>query len=202
MPVLQPQYHGINFVSIDLPYADVSPYDWCYDAVRFTYDRGIMTGFNETTFGPNESMARDHLVTILYRLEGEPAISYEPIFSDVPDNAYFTNAVLWAKQVGITTGYQDTNEFGVGVLITREQFVTMLYRYAQYKGLDTSQKTSIGNYEDGNQVSTFSKEAMEWALGCGIIKGQNNQPVIDPQGQTGRAAGATMIMRFMEYYSL
>ena len=195
-------YHqGIDFVSIDLPYADVSAYDWFYDAARFNYDRGIITGMNETTFGPSVSMTRDHIVTMLYRMDGKPSVSYSPIYPDVPAGDFYTDAVMWGHQTGVATGY-DNGYFGIGDEITREQTVTMLYRYAQYKKLDTSERTSLDEYQDGKDVSGFAKDAMEWAIGTGIIKGENNQNIINPQGSTDRAGGATMIMRFMEYYDL
>ena len=184
-----------------LPYYDVSYSDWFFNAARFNYDRGIITGMNETTFGPSVSMTRDHIVTMLYRMDGKPSVSYSPIYPDVPAGDFYTDAVMWGHQTGVATGY-DNGYFGIGDEITREQTVTMLYRYAQHKKLDTSERTSLDEYQDGKDVSGFAKDAMEWAIGTGIIKGENNQNIINPQGSTDRAGGATMIMRFMEYYSL
>ncbi|WP_159427378.1 S-layer homology domain-containing protein [Massilioclostridium coli] len=184
-----------------LPYYDVSYSDWFFNAARFNYDRGIITGMNETTFGPSVSMTRDHIVTMLYRMDGKPSVSYSPIYPDVPAGDFYTDAVMWGHQTGVATGY-DNGYFGIGDEITREQTVTMLYRYAQHKKLDTSERTSLDEYQDGKDVSGFAKDAMEWAIGTGIIKGENNQNIINPQGSTDRAGGATMIMRFMEYYDL
>ncbi len=98
---------GYLFVDLNQPFTDVISREWFYDAVVFAYQRGIMTGMDETTFGPSVSMARDHIVTMLYRLEGEPEVAYEPVFPDVPENDFYTDAVMWGNQVGIATGYEN-----------------------------------------------------------------------------------------------
>ena len=190
-----------QFIDINEPFTDVAYGDWFYDAVVFVYKQELMTGTTPTTFDPAVPMNRAQFATVLYRLAGEPEVEYTPNFPDVPDGWFYSDAITWATENGIITGYDDGN-FGTQVNITSEQIVTLLYRYANYVGLDTSQRVSLDEYVDGSTVSDFAKDAMEWALAVGIIQGQNNQGIIDPQGEAGRAAGATIFMRFMERYQM
>ena len=195
------QQNSYEFVNIKPPYTDIPNEGWIFDAAKYMYDCGLMTGTTPTTFDPAVPMNRAQFATILYRLAGEPEVEYTPNFPDVPDGWFYSDAITWATENGIITGYDDGN-FGTQVNITREQIVTLLYRYANYVGLDTSQRASLDEYVDGSSVSSFAKDAMEWALAVGIIQGQNNQGIIDPQGEAGRAAGATIFMRFMERYQM
>ncbi|MBC5786891.1 leucine-rich repeat protein [Clostridium facile] len=192
--------NGYQFIDLNAPFTDVSYGDWFYDAVSFMYQYGLMTGTTPTTFDPAVPMNRAQFATVLYRLAGEPEVEYTPNFPDVPDGWFYSDAITWATENGIITGYDDGN-FGTQVNITREQIVTLLYRFANCVGLDTSQRVSLDEYVDGNSVSGFAKDAMEWALAVGIIQGQNNQGIIDPQGESGRAVGATIFMRFLLNFS-
>ena len=182
-----------------LPFVDVQTDDWFYDAVNYVYQNNIMTGTTPTTFDPAVEMNRAQFATVLYRMAGQPDVEYQNYYEDVPNNWFYSDAVTWGTQNNIITGYQN-GYFGTTVNITREQLITMLYRYAQYQGYDVSQTTSLNDYSDGALVSVFSKDAMEWALAVGIIKGENNEGIINPQGDVGRAVGATILMRFMELY--
>ena len=193
------QQNNYEFVNVKPPYTDIPNQGWIYDAAKYMYDCGFMTGTTPTTFDPIVPMNRAQFATVLYRLAGEPEVEYAPYYPDVPDGWFYSDAITWATENGIITGYDDGN-FGTQVNITREQIVTLLYRYANGMGYDTSQRVSLDEYVDGNSVSGFAKDAMEWALATGIIKGQNNQGIIDPQGESGRAVGATIFMRFMELY--
>ncbi|WP_069988514.1 S8 family serine peptidase [Massilioclostridium coli] len=193
-----------NPTEIDPPYLDTPANladNWIYDAAQYMYEHGLMTGMTDTIFEPATTMSRAHFATVLYRLEGEPEAEFNPIFPDVPAGDFYSNAVMWGNKNNIITGYNE-GIFDPAGMVTREQMVTMMYRYAQYKGYDVSKKASLDDYVDGRDVSGFAKDAMEWALAVGIIKGENNQGTINPQGEVSRVVGATVFMRFMERYQL
>ena len=170
---------------------------WFYEYVKYVYDHGIMTGLNETKFGPTAILSRGQFATILYRMAGQPEVSYSNVFPDVPQGAFFTSPVLWAYQNGVIMGY-NSGYFGPPDLATREQIATLMYRYANSMGYDTSVRGDINKFPDKNKVSGFAKDAMMWAVGTGIIQG--DQGKINPQGRLSRAQCATIITRFMELY--
>ena len=181
-------------------FTDIESTDWFYESVKYVYDNGLMTGLNETTFGPYENLARAQFAVILHRMNGSPDIEYTNKFPDVADNQWYTDAILWANEAGVVGGYTDTGKFGPGDNINREQMAVMMYRYANYLGYDTSARADISKYTDAGNVNEFAKEAMSWAVGEGIITGKYNETQLDPQGNASRAECATIIMRFMEYY--
>ena len=189
---------------IELPFTDInSEADWYYGAVEYVYRRGIMTGMDETTFGPYVTASRAQFATMLYRLEGEPAVEYDDIFPDVPDEMFFTDAVIWAQQEGIITGYTDgptAGLFGTSDDITREQVATILYRYAEYKGYDLTDSDAWKDFPDSGRVSEFAQEGMAWAVNQGIITGKEDTGTLEPTQNINRAEIATMIMRFMEKF--
>ena len=182
------------------PFVDVNESDWFDLAVQYVFDYSIMTGLDGTHFGPYGQLSRAQFALILYRLEGEPAAHTDKTFGDVTGSEWYGEAVLWAAENGIVTGYQNGN-YGPADMITREQMALMMYRYANYKKADTSQKESYSSYKDAASVSGFAAEAMEWAIGTGIITGKENGTLINPQGNTARAESALIIQRFMEVYS-
>lgn len=182
-----------------LPFADVTPEDWFYDAVRYVYENGIMTGIQPTVFDTAAELSRAQFTVTLYRMNGQPEITNKNIFADVPDGTWYTDAVLWANSVGIVNGYR-TGDFGPADSITREQMAVMMYRYAGYKGYDTEEKGELSQFQDGSEVSAFAEEAMKWAVGNHLISGKENQTKIDPQGNTNRAECAAIIMRFMKTF--
>ena len=182
-----------------LPYEDVNMTDWHYDAVEYAYRNGIMTGINPTTFAPNDPLARAQFAVILHRLNGTPAMDYTDRFHDVGEGLWYTDAILWAADTGVVTGYSNGN-FGPSDYINREQMALMMYRYAGYKGYDTSARADFGSYQDAANVSDFAEEAMQWAVGEGIITGKYQETQLDPQGNATRAECATIMMRFMEKY--
>lgn len=192
----QAQQQEIQARAAGLPYTDVPDSGWIYDAAKYMYDHNIMTGMTPTTFEPETIMSRAHFATILYRMEGEPAVNYSPVFPDVPEGEFYSKPVMWANQNGIITGY-DQGNFGPSDIITKEQMVTIMYRYANYKGVDTSLKLPVSNFLDGSSVSGFSMDAVSWALANEIITGENGQPIINPQGEASRAIGATIVMRYL-----
>ena len=183
----------------DLPFADVGPDAWFNSYVANVYEKGIMTGLSETSFGAYDNLARAQFALILYRMNDEPAVTFEQKFHDVPANIWYTDAVLWASDEGVVTGYSNGN-FGPGDNINREQMAVMMYRYANSKGYDTSQKADISKFNDASRVSDFAQEAMKWAYGNGIITGKYNETALEPQGNATRAECATIITRFLDQY--
>ncbi len=187
----------------ELPYADTSVDGWYYAYVSGVYERGIMTGLNETTFGPADPLARAQFATILYRMNDKPPVEYKAVFPDVPKGEWFTNAILWAAETQVVKGYDSTGLFGPADYINREQMAVMMYRYVNYKGYASEQPADISGYQDADKVNTFAQEAMKWAVGNGIISGKENEDGtvrLDPQGSANRAECATIIMRFLEKF--
>lgn len=178
-----------------MSYTDVSENDWYYEYVKYVHDRGLMTGLNETTFGAGETLARAQFALILYRMNGEPQVAYSPRFTDVPKDEWYTDAIMWASDAGIVTGYSN-GYFGPGDTINREQMATMMYRYAGYKQYDISGKGVLTLFPDKDYVNDFSKQALQWTVGLGIISGDQGR--INPQGAVYRAVCATIIQRFID----
>lgn len=180
-------------------YWDVKPEDWYYDAAEYAFYNNIMTGLRTTQFGPSENLARAQFATILHRIQGTPEVEYTERFPDVTMGQFYTGAVLWASQkdVNIITGYEDSGLFGPSDYITREQLVTMMYRYAKFVKADTSITSELTGFADADKVNEFAAEAMKWAVGTGMIKGDNG--LLNPGGNANRAECATIIMRFIQY---
>ena len=180
-------------------FTDVHEGDWFYGSVQYVSQNKLMTGLNETTFGPYDFLARAQFAVILHRMNGEPEVPYSARFHDVGADIWYTNAILWAADTQVVTGYSNGN-FGPGDLINREQMALMMYRYANYKGYDTSARAEFSSYQDASMVSDFAAEAMQWAVGEKIITGKYNETQLDPKGNASRAECATIIMRFVEKY--
>ena len=180
-----------------LPFTDVKTGDWFYEAVQYVYDKGMMTGVSADRFAPASTTTRGMIVTILYRLENEPAVSGGSAFTDVESGAWYADAVAWAAANDIVNGTSATT-FAPNSPITREQMATMLYRFAQYKGMDAvTLQENLTGYPDGGQVSDYAIPAMNWAIGQGLIAGMENGTLV-PQGSATRAQVATILMRFCE----
>ena len=180
---------------VDEPFVDVAEGDWFYDAVVYAYQNELMDGVGGNRFAPNSETTRAQLVTILYRLEGQPAVSGDLPFTDVETGTWYTNAVLWAAQNGIVNGVTDTT-FAPGDEITRQQLVTILYRYAEAKGYDVSASADLSGYPDAGQVQDYAQPAMAWAVAEGIVEGMDGN--LNPAGNASRAQIATILMRFCE----
>ena len=180
-------------------FTDVHENDWYYDPVQYVSKNKLMTGLDETTFGPIDPLARAQFAVILHRMNGEPEVPYSARFHDVGAGLWYTNAILWAADTQVVTGYSNGN-FGPGDLINREQMALMMFRYANYKGYDTSARADFSSYQDSSMVSDFAAEAMQWAVGEKIITGKYNETQLDPKGNASRAECATIIMRFVEKY--
>ena len=179
-----------------LPFTDVNETDWFRDAVQYVYDNGLMDGVGGNRFAPNSQTTRAQLVTILYRLEGEPEVSGTSGFSDVAAGIWYTDAVAWAAANGIVNGTTDTT-FAPGEDITREQLVTVLYRYAEAKGYDVSARVDLSAYPDANQIQSYAAESVAWAVAEGLIQGFEDN-TLRPAGNATRAQIATILMRFCE----
>ena len=179
-------------------FEDVFEGEWYIEAAQYVFDRNIMTGLTDTIFGANVELSRAQFATILYRIEGEPEVSLDGSFPDVEAGSFYENAVAWAssEEVGVIKGYAD-GTFGPSDILTREQMVVMMYRYLEYAGVEV-ESGDYSQYPDADKVSPFAEEAMKWAIGDGMIKGDHD--LINPQGMSARAHCATVIMRFLETY--
>lgn len=178
-----------------LPFTDVSTSDWFYSDVMFVYENGLFSGTDSRSFSPNASMTRAMLVTVLYRLEGEPAGTGSSSFSDVRSGSYYEKAVAWAAANGIVTGTGSTS-FSPDAKVTREQLAAILYRYAQYKKLDTDAGAKLDSFSDAGNVSGYASEALSWAVSEGLINGASGR--LMPKGDATRAQVAAILHRFVE----
>ena len=185
----------VTFAEAPLPFHDVTEGDWFYEAVRCAYETGLMDGVGDSLFAPNSQTTRAQLVTILHRLAGQPAVSGDLIFTDVEAGTWYADAVAWAAENGIVNGTTDTT-FAPGEDITREQLVTVLYRYAESKGYDVSASADLSGYPDAGQVQDYAQPAMAWAVAEGIVEGVDGN--LNPTGDATRAQIATILMRFCE----
>jgi len=154
-----------------------------------------MSGTSETNFSPFLTANRAMIATVLYRMAGNPHVTGESTFTDVPADMWYTDAIKWAAQEGIVSGYGN-NRFGINDAVTREQLVVLLYRYAQHKNLDTTVTGDLSNFADKDKVSVWATESMKWAIGKGIITGKGNG-VLDPSGTVTRAEIAAILLRFL-----
>jgi len=178
------------------PFSDVKEGDWFYDSVAFVVQEGLFSGTSATTFSPNEPMTRAMLVTVLYRLEGEPAVTGANSFSDVGSGQWYTDAVIWANANSIVTGYGD-GLFGTNDPITREQMAAMLLRYADYKKYNTSKTNDLAAFTDADSIASYALGAMKWANAEGLIIGRT-ATTLTPTGTATRAEVAVILTRFME----
>jgi hypothetical protein len=181
------------------PFTDVKEGDWFYEYVKYVFENGLMTGTTTegTTFEPETTMSRAMFVTVLYRMEGEPGVTAANKFPDVKSGEWYTDAVIWASERSIVLGY-DTGLFGTGDNITREQMMTLMYRYARFKGFSTSATTSLTKFSDADTVSGYALDAIKWSVAAGVVQGREG-PTIAPQISATRAEAATLLMRFIEY---
>lgn len=179
-----------------VPFNDVSYGDWYYDAVQFVYSRGIMDGVDYYKFAPNGTITRGMILTMLWRMAGEPFEMPVTSFTDVEIGRYYTTAVAWACRNGIADGMGET-KFGPNDAITREELVTLLYRYAQYFG-HSCIGTSIEGFADAGSVSSYAYNAMCWAYKAGVVTGTTGSR-LNPQGTASRAEAAQMIMSFYSF---
>ena len=185
----------VEFTNGKLPFTDVRESDWFYEDVAFAYENGLFAGTSDTTFSPNASMTRAMLVTVLYRLEGQPAVNGRSGFSDVQYNGYYEDAVTWAADNGIVNG-TSTTTFSPNVNVTREQMAAILYRYAQYKKYNTAASSSLNGFTDQASVSGYAAASLEWAVAEKLVNGSNGK--LMPTGNATRAQVAAILHRFVE----
>ncbi len=178
------------------PFWDVPQSHWAHEAVTYVYDNDLMNGTDGSLFSPESTTTRAQVVTVLYRLAGQPAADWANPFWDVPASAWFHDAVTWAWENDITGGVSSTH-FGAGNAVTREQLAAFLYRYAQDQGYDTSARADLSGYSDAGLVSSYATEALSWANATGLITG-TTATTLSPQGSATRAQVATILSRFCQ----
>ena len=181
---------------VALPFTDVKSDNWFYDAVKYAYAQGLMTGTSATTFAPNETMNRAMIVTVLYRLEKSPAVTGASKFTDVPAGQWYSDAVAWAAANKIVNGYDETT-FGPMNAVTREQMAAILFRYEQVKGLENvTLEENLNRFPDQNKISAYAIPALQWAVGQKIING-NADGTLDPTGTATRAQVAQIFTNLL-----
>ena len=187
---------GTALAAGENPFTDVSASHWAHDDITYVYENDLMNGTDGSLFSPESTTTRAQVVTVLYRLAGQPAADWENPFWDVPASAWFHDAVTWAWENDITGGVSSTH-FGAGNAVTREQLATFLYRYAQDQGYDTSARADLSGYSDAGLVSSYATEALSWANATGLITGTTGT-TLSPKGSATRAQVATILSRFCQ----
>ena len=181
---------------VALPFSDVKSGNWFYDAVKYAYEQGLMTGTSATTFAPNGTMNRAMIVTVLYRLEKSPAVTGASKFTDVPAGQWYSDAVAWAAANKIVNGYDETT-FGPMNAVTREQMAAILFRYEQVKGLENvTLEENLNRFPDQDKISAYAIPALQWAVGQKIING-NADGTLDPTGTATRAQVAQIFTNLL-----
>ena len=191
-PVESPDASGEN------PFTDILEDEWYYDFVIKAYSSGLMKGVVDTEFLPEGTFSRAMLVTMLYRYDKMPAVAGNVVFADVLQDEWYTDAIKWASALELVQGYGD-GLFGTNDPVTREQFVTILYKYAQVKGFDVKKTASLSAFTDSSAVSDWAHDAISWALGEELIYGRDDT-TLAPEGSSTRAEAATLIVRFIEKF--
>lgn len=182
----------------ELPFRDVSKRDWYYDDVVYVYRKGYMDGMSSTRFGGELNTTRGQIVTILWRLTGEPRATKRNPFSDVSSSQYYYDAISWAYDAGVVDGF-DAYTFKPDQNVTREQLAAILYRYAKYMNLSTSGSAYLAKYRDADKIANWAYDAMAWANYRGLING-TSATRIDPKGYATRAQIAAILHRFAVEY--
>ena len=178
------------------PFRDVLESDWFYEDVLFAHSEGLLKGTAKRTFSPYASTTRAMIATVLWRMDGAPKADADSRFTDVAGSQWYSDAVAWADENGIVRGFGD-GTFAPNAPVTREQFAAMLCRYAQYSGDAVEPSRSLADFNDADQVSTWAKDAMRWAVSSGILTGKPGKR-LDPQGTATRAEIAAMLRRFLK----
>lgn len=178
------------------PFTDVAEGAWYYDSIKYVYSNGMMVGTGDTKFSPDTTTTRGMIVTILYRLEGEPAVSSTSSFNDVAEGKYYANAVKWAAENEIFSGYGN-GQFGPEDPITREQMAVILYRYAAFKGQDMTKAADLSKFTDNGEISGYAVPSLGWANAEGLVSGKGSG-ILDPLGSATRAEVSAILYRFCE----
>lgn len=188
----------VTFIPEEWPFVDVAEGDWFYDAVKYVFERDIMVGTSGTTFEPQSSVTRGQVVQMLYNLEGQPAVSGDDGFTDVQTKDWWYNAVVWASQNGVVSGYGD-GTFLPKQNISRQEFAQMLFNYAKFKGYDLTAAGDLSKFPDGGDVAGWAETAVKWANGNKFINGHDNG-TLEPKGTTTRGQAASILMTFHQRY--
>ena len=183
----------MSALAADSTFSDVKTSDWFYDDVRYVCENGLMNGTGSGTFSPKATTTRGMIVTILYRMAGEPEAAETTPFADVKMDQYYGQAIAWAAENGIAKGITDTR-FAPNTAVTREQLVTFLFRYAQFSHEDVKGVCDLTEFADHKAVSDFAREPMAWAVDTGILTGMDG--LLNPKGDATRAQIATMLLRY------
>lgn len=191
-------FHWTGLTHIPMHFSDVTELDWYHSAAHYVYENGMMTGTTDTTFSPDMDTSRGMIVTILHRLEGNPEAE-QSHFPDVSRQEYYAPAVDWAYANGIVSGYggNESGTFGPGNPITREQLASILYRYAEKKGMDVTIRGDLNGFADRDAISDYAGDAVAWAVGVGLISGMGDGS-INPGGTASRAQVATILARYCQ----
>lgn len=192
LPVIYPDSYTV------LDFTDVSRNAWYAEAVEYAVEAGLMNGTSSTTFAPEENMTRAMLVTVLWRYAGSPEVGLNT-FSDVPEGTWYTQAVTWAAEEGVVNGVGDSR-FDPEGNVTREQMATILYRYSNSTGTDTSDRGDLSAFPDASNISAYATDALSWAVAEGLINGTQNGGTVTlaPKGNATRAQVAAILMRYIE----
>ena len=183
----------INFVPI--VFLDVFEEDWFYDSVMFSYKHGFIKGIDKTHYAPEDKLTRGMIVTILYRMEGNPNNNGKSKFTDVDSNEWYAKAVKWAVDNGIVHGYDGTSKFGPNDNIIRQDLAGILRNYAKYKKKNVNVKADLTKFKDYKKVDSYANTSMQWAVGKGVITG-NSDGTLNPKGTATRAEAAAMIQKY------
>ena len=157
-----------------------------------------MQGVSATAFDPAGTTTRAMIVTMLWRMEGEPVANYAMSFKDVKADKWYTEAIRWAQSNKIVEGYS-ADSFGSNEPITREQMATILYRYAKNHGIDVTNSNTLAGFTDVNKVSSWALDAMKWANAVGLVQGRTTTTLV-PKVSLTRAEAATMVQRYCEAF--
>lgn len=177
-----------------LPFTDVTNH-WAYSAIKRVYTRGWMVGMDEKTFAPDQQLSRAMLAVILYAMAGEPAVTGEGPFTDVPAGCWYTDAIVWAAQNGIVCGFGD-GTFRPNEAVTRAQAAVMLYGYAAFTGADVTARADLSAYSDAGQIPAWALDAMQWANARRLIVGRDSSHLV-PDGKTTRAEMAAILSAYI-----
>ncbi len=191
--------NGAGRITLVTAPTDITEKSWYYDDVLYCYGKGLMNGMTATTFGPTLTTTRGQLATVLFRMSGEDAPETSADYTDVPAGRYFSDAVAWTTQAGITNGYGD-GTFRPNVPVTREEMVTMLYRYAKYKKVDVQNTGNLDKYTDANTVQNYAVDAFTWAVSAGVVKGMS-KTTLGPKLTSQRCQLAALLHRLSTVFS-
>ena len=173
--------------------------DWRFSGINYVMNNGIMAGMTDTTFVPEQRMTRAMIVSTLYRMAGSPDVRYQKRFTDVPNGTWYSKAVIWGANNGIVAGINN-QEFDPKGIVSREQMLTFMYRFAKYMNWDTSVRANLTGFSDYGKISNYAKDAMSWAYARGILEGSGSK--LYPQNHATRAEAAAFLMRLARTYDL